>query len=134
MEVLMKNINKSQLYKHYFLALKGYYCLMGLVSLYLADFSVVGVFLTAFALCVLALQFFGAMKAQEWLENKELIGFLLSFGLTVLALPGYSFPIGVFGLYALLNKEFRETQLPKELPQWLEDLFKKLDQKVPRTF
>ena len=134
MHSLSDHLNPAYIYKIFFKILRAYYVLSALIALGLnfGSFDFFGLFLTGVALLVLGLQFYASFHAELLIEVKDHKGFLLGLLLGLLALPGYSFPVGLLGLYALLNKQFRQTHLPEALPEWLYNVLIKMDELLER--
>jgi hypothetical protein len=120
--------NKSELFKIHFMLMKIAYVLSALMLVQLAfeGFNWLIAATVMSGLMMLTLQFFLLIKAEKLLAEKNYLGFLIAIGLTLLYLPSLFFPLSLFGLYTLLNKEFRQAQM-EDIPVWMNDCFVKLD-------
>lgn len=121
---------KAELFRLFFILIRGYYFLSALFSLYLGirGFDVVGIFLTFVAISILGGQFYASFVAERLVSEKSIWGTFLGLLLALMALPGLAFPISILGFYALLNVKHRETYYPEELPVWFASCLKKLDE------
>lgn len=129
----------ENLYKIFFIILRAYYVLCALIALVvsLGGFDFFDLILTGLGVLVLSFQFYASLHSEKLIELKDYNGFLLGLLLSLFVLPGFSLPLGLFGLYVFLNQDFRRNHLPSALPEWLYNLLIKLDdlvQKVPGTF
>jgi hypothetical protein len=124
-------MDKANLYKLHFLLLKVFYGISALFIMAgaISSFDVLTGFISMLGLLMLGAQFWAVLKAETLLQQKNLNGYYLALGLTLLILPSMAFLLSIFGLYALLHPEFRRNHL-NEVPAWLSDLFQKIDTSV----
>jgi hypothetical protein len=121
-------MNKANLYTWHFLLLKLFYGVSALLILVgaVSSFDVFTMVVSSLGLIILGAQFWGLLKAEKLLQDKNLFGYYIVLGLTLLILPSMAFPLSIFGLYSLLHPDFRRAHLG-EVPEVLHGLFQKVD-------
>lgn len=118
---------KSQMFKGYFLLLKISYLISTGLLLGLFSRELSGIPFLIFGLAMLGGEFAAAIFAERLIKEDNQLGLFIGLVLALMTTFSMFFPIGLFGLYSLLNKDFRNDYLLSDRPQWLISLYERLD-------
>lgn len=129
-----KFANKSQLYKPFFLLVKISSVLSVLMAFSLAfdiyryapTFSY-AVPMILSALFWAAMQVVAATFAEKFIDEEKALGLVIGFILAAMFTVTMFFPVGIFGLYSLFNKEFRENKVLENRPLWLSSMYEQVE-------
>lgn len=123
----MKNTN--QVLKFYFLSVKICYLIgvMVALSLFSEGFHWMLLGIISSAIAFAGLQFFLLTKAEKWMNDKNYLGWLVTFCLNALLLPSFYFPVGLAGVYVLLHPKTRAIFPPDSNPDWMNQFFNWVD-------
>lgn len=132
------NLEKSKLFKIYFNLLKVVLIVSAvmLIKVQLEFFFHWGSFIMSLVgLSVIALQLFAIFKAEKLIEERKYLGTVIGLVLAVLCLAGLTLPLGILGIYSLINNEYLNTFGPDDAPAWFTEVINTLKAlKVRRTF
>jgi hypothetical protein len=84
----------------------------------------------------MGVQFMAAIYAERFIDEENSLGLVLGLLLSTMTVASLFFPVGLLGIYSLLNKEFREKKLLQDRPMWLAsfyDQIEKLTTPVPKA-
>jgi hypothetical protein len=126
--MIMENLKsyfteKSQMFKGFFLLLKIYSLLSMLLLIFIGGTSWLILPVVIYLFTLMA----SATLAERFIRADNILGLYLGWGLACLMSFSLIFPLGVFGLFALLNKDFRNDYLLSERPRWLDSFYAHLD-------
>lgn len=130
---------KSQMFKGFFLMLKVFYLgsalmliklvfEMSQVMLEYQKFEISQTLMLIPPLLVLGAQLAAAIYADKAIRSDNPIGLVIGLILALLMTFSVFLPVGLFGFFALLNKDFRNDYLISNRPLWLTSLYDQLDQ------
>lgn len=120
---------KSQMFKAFFLILKVFYIASALMLIkFCMEFEFTDTAFMIPALVMLILQFAAAVYAEKAIRSDNSLGLLIGLILALLMTFSIFFPVGLFGFFALLNKDFRNDYLLSNRPLWLCLFYDQLDQ------
>jgi hypothetical protein len=121
---------KSQMFKGFFLLLKVFYVGSAVIMFQLCfemSFDTSSMTMMIPALIILGAQFVAAIYADKAIREDNAIGLVIGLILSLLMTFSFFFPIGLFGFFALLNRDFRNDYLVSDRPLWLSSLYEQLD-------
>jgi hypothetical protein len=130
---------KSQMFKGFFLLLKVFYvgsalmliklCVeMAQVMLEYKSFELSQMTMMIPTLIILGAQFIATIYADKAIREDNPLGLVIGLILSLLMTFSFFFPVGLFGFFALLNRDFRNDYLVSDRPLWLSSLYEQLDQ------
>ena len=77
---------------------------------------------------VISVCFIGsAYFANKLIKENKTLGFIITIILAVMMVPSVMFPVGLFGLYSVLNRRFREKFFLENRPLWLDACFSQVE-------
>ena len=116
-------LNKVEMYKTYFLAMKLLLAVSTLliVKSQLNYFHWGSLLFSLLGLLVIAIQFIAIIKAEKLIIEKNFLGITIGLVVSILSLGGLTLPLGLWGLYSLLNRDFITHHAPRNSPSWFNE-------------
>lgn len=75
----------------------------------------------------IAVQFVGSLFVQKSLPSNNVVALVIFMVLSLICVCSILFPIGLFGLWCVTNKSFRETYFVENRPLWLSGLYEQVE-------
>ena len=116
-------LNKMNMFKTYFLVIK----ILMLISaayflrLQFLDFHWSSLIFSSATLLITMIQFIAIHKAERLIREKHYLGIIIGLVVSVLYLGSIMLPLGLWGLYSLLNREFMNEHAPTNAPSWFSE-------------